>query len=216
MAQREPRTLIQDSLSGTADVCAVLNSLFDRLTGQCVVSEGRLIDFKRSIDLQPQGAAEIARDVLGYANTEGGWLVIGVDDSGHVVGTAPIDIKTLRSAIGPYVGTRVIHECYNCTIHVRGTEMQVTVVAVPKSTAPQPFLLRRTIEEKGGFLRKVRYLEGSLFYRDGDETKVEPPGPDLDEVTQDLGFVATASRTRTSFVLAEDPTPSPVVRKYQR
>lgn len=45
--------------------------------------EGNLNEFKENLPVP----AELAREIVALANSEGGWLLIGVDDEGNVQGT---------------------------------------------------------------------------------------------------------------------------------
>ncbi|GHT38783.1 ArsR family transcriptional regulator [Bacteroidia bacterium] len=56
--------------------------------------EGHIVDFKRSV---PSKVRDITEEICSFANADGGYVLIGVDDSNRIVGTS-INNKT-RSAI---------------------------------------------------------------------------------------------------------------------
>ena len=56
--------------------------------------EGHIVDFKRSV---PSKVRDITEEVCSFANADGGYVLIGVDNSNRIIRTS-IDNKT-RSAI---------------------------------------------------------------------------------------------------------------------
>lgn len=184
----------------------------DRSTGFFRAEECRLLDYKEKLGLPDERpAGELARDVLAFSNTSGGLLIFGVKDSGEALGHPPIDPRAVREALGPYLGTRVDFEAGNGTATVRGRSRTFPFVLVHRSLAAYPTLLRKEIKHRPALAVKAKYLRGSLFYRDGNETRVEPTGGEIDNRASELGFRGAAPRTRSSFVLEED---RPGVRLY--
>ena len=56
-------------------------------------SEGQRLDFKLQVDLKGEGKRELLRDVTSFANTRGGYLVIGVqEENAEAVALPGIDI----------------------------------------------------------------------------------------------------------------------------
>ncbi len=211
MAQRSWDDILRSAIDGDVPAADVLRGLLDRSTGIAAVKEGTTVDFKVRLDATDVGSAgEIARDILAFSNTEGGLLIGGVDDSGRAVGHTSLDVRQLRQSLGPYLGTRVDYDYSEASIGVGGRELRIVALLVPRSKASTPALLRKMIQQ-GGLLRKVKYLPGSLFYRSGDQTIVEPPGEAADDRAQALGFSWAAPRTRSSFILKED---RPLLRLY--
>lgn len=203
--------LITKAVSGELTPGEVLLSIIDRESGRLLPVEGRQLDFKSGVSLDtPRAIGELARDVLAFANTDGGLILFGVADDGEIVGHDSIDSLKLRMAIGPYAGTRIGLELFHRDVTVRGRNVPICGVVVRKSEAHFPTLLRRDIEIRG-LIRKVKYSRGSLFFRNGDQVLVEPSTGDLDARAVDLGFSGAAPRTRSSFVLRED---RPLLRLY--
>ncbi|MBE3063432.1 MAG: putative DNA binding domain-containing protein [Spirochaetes bacterium] len=179
-----------------------------------LVSEGQLVDFKRQVDFADQcQSGELARDLLGFCNADGGLLLIGVEDDGRILGFSAPDGRLIRNALGVFIGTRLVLDSSVCRPVVKGIETPVLVLTVPRSTAAYPTLLRKDIECRTGIgrLKKYRYLKGSLFYRSGASTLVESPSGDVESRAADLRFSGAAPRTRSSFLLKED---KPGLRLY--
>lgn len=208
MAQVSADDILRRVAEGEVTACEAIPQLVDRAAGQFLPPEGQHIDYKSGLGSD----GELAKDVLGFANAEGGLLIFGVEDDGRINGHEPIDSKKARAALGPYVGTRVTYEIGNCKVFFRGQEIRVAFIAVSRSVTNYPILLRKEVEMRTGVLRKVKYLAGSLFYREGNQTLVESVSGDIEGRAQELGFSGAAPRTRSSFLLSED---KPQLRLYQ-
>ncbi|HET9742906.1 MAG TPA: ATP-binding protein [Terriglobales bacterium] len=147
-------------------------ALVDRATGRFSVDEGRLLDYKLVLNPeQTSSIAEVARDILAFSNTDGGLLLIGVTDQDHaVINHQPIDFRRLRALLGPYIGTRVNFDLEECPVSALGRDNRLIVATVRRSQAAYPNQLRKDIELRPGLVRKLKYLRGTLFYRDEAET----------------------------------------------
>lgn len=55
---------------------------FDQLKALVIQGEGKHIEFKRKV----VNAEKIANEIVAFANTKGGYLIIGVDDNGTIPG----------------------------------------------------------------------------------------------------------------------------------
>ena len=212
MAQTSLYELLDRVLKRECPVGDYLLAGVDRQTGQFLQDEGPNLDFKVHLNPNEQrSVAEIARDVLAFSNTSGGLVIFGINDQRHVMGHPPIDCKNLRSALGPYLGTRLDFELGNVRPSVQGRSHEVSYLLVAKSSAAYPALLRKDIVSGDRFGTKLKYLKGSLFYREGRETRVEPTGGDIDGRALELQFTGASPRVRSSFILEED---RPGVRLY--
>jgi tetratricopeptide (TPR) repeat protein len=60
------------------------------------MGEGLTIEFKASF---PKNATEIAHDIAAFSNTQGGTILVGVDDQGNTVGVANAD-ETMQRIVG--------------------------------------------------------------------------------------------------------------------
>lgn len=75
-------------------------------------TENNRWDYKRDIHTKPDSSfAELLKDILALANSGGGWLVLGVDDKGNIVGVDDrIDPTSLGSKILSSIGIQVNFE----------------------------------------------------------------------------------------------------------
>lgn len=70
-----------------------------QIKNYAILGEGKNVDFKRSV---PSKVREITEEVCSFANTEGGYVLIGIDNNNQIVGSN-IDNNT-RSAIQGSIG----------------------------------------------------------------------------------------------------------------
>src|SRR5439155_24018914 len=85
MAQVEPQEIIRKAVASEVPAAETVAALIDRDKGTMRVTEGQLVDFKGSIDTsQTRAIGELAKDVLGFSNAQGGFLLFGIDDTGKV------------------------------------------------------------------------------------------------------------------------------------
>jgi hypothetical protein len=199
-------------MSDVVDLKDGIPTLVDRTTGLFLLPEGLQLDYKREMRIDSaQFVSEIARDVLAFSNSDGGLLVLGVADSKTVVGHDLVDARKLRDYMGPYIGTRVVFDVAAIQVNIQGTAKRLVILHVRRSLSAYPNLLRKDISLRPGLVRKLKYLEGTLFYRVKDESFSEPPYGDVDARARELRFNGAAPRTRTSFLLQED---KPGLRLY--
>jgi AAA ATPase domain/Schlafen, AlbA_2 len=212
MAQLDSEEVVLRAVQGDADPAECVLALVLRDWGRVDVAEGPHIDFKERASLVDDFAvAELARDVLGFSNSDGGIILVGVTNAGEIIGHTPVDSLRLRERLGPYVGTRLDYEIGNAKPVLRGRAVNLPFLLVRGSSTAYPNLLRRDIAHPSGFGRKIKYAGGSLFYREGAETRVEPADGDVNARAVELHFTGASPRTRSSFVLAQD---RPGVRLY--
>jgi hypothetical protein len=213
MAQLDPDELILRAVHGDANAADCVLAVLDRTTARVTVAEGQYIDFKEQTPFTAESSvAELVRDVLAFSNGDGGIILIGVTDTRDIVGHTPIDPRFLRERLGLYMGTRLDFETVNIRPVIRGRPTILPILIVRRSTGAYPNLLRRDIALPGRFGRKVKYIQGSLFYREGSSTLVEPAGGDINARAVELKFTGASPRTRSSFTLAED---RPGIRLYE-
>jgi len=213
MARLTDDEVIHRIIHGDVEATDGVPELIDRQTGCFTPPEGQLIDYKLSVDFGDVASiAELARDILGFSNSDGGVLVLGVADGLQSVEShAAVDFRSARESLGYFLGTRVNFDMDECTPNILGSPRRLVTVTVRKSATVYPNLLRKDIQLRSGLIRKVKYVRGTLFYRDGSETKSESPYGDIEGRARDLGFTGAAPRTRTSFLLRED---KPGLRLY--
>jgi Schlafen, AlbA_2 len=213
MVQLSGDEILHRIIHGDVEAADGVAALIDRQSGCLIPPEGHLIDYKLKADFDTTSSiAEIARDILGFSNSEGGVLVIGVADiSRDIVSHAPVDFRTARERLGVFLGTRVVFDMDECQPTVLGSMRRLIVVTVRRSATVYSNLLRKDIELRAGLIRKIKYVRGTLFYREGSETKAESPYGDIEGRARELGFTGAAPRTRTSFLLQDD---KPGLRLY--
>ena len=206
MAQVTSDNIISRMVRCETSLALGIPALMDRKIGTFSPNEGLQIDYKQSLDVnKPNSVAEAARDILGFSNSQGGLLVIGVDDAEHrPCGHPAIDIRRLREAVGQYIGTRISFDIEELELEVLGKSTQLYIIHVSRSQNSYPTLLRKDIELRPQIIRKIKYLSGTLFYREGDTTLSISPSGDIEAKARELAFSGVAPRTRTSFLLQED------------
>lgn len=107
--------------------------------------EGPRVDFKRDLS----SPKSVLKDVVAFANTAGGTIVIGVDDDGSVVGvTDPLrEEERLSSSISDGIEPQLLPEIYAASYG----EHELLVVEVAHH--PAPFHLRAAGPEQGVYVR---------------------------------------------------------------
>lgn len=191
-----------------------LTSLFDRQNGFIGLPEGETLDYKVSLD--PDSTAsigEFARDIMGFSNAHGGIVIIGVNNSHFAVGISKFDARTIRDALGPYLGTRVVYDLDTFELRIDGRRVMLAYALVPKTATNYPHLLRKDIVPPTSFIRKPKYVKGTLFFRSDDSVLSESPFGDVDGWARELGFSGAGPRTSSSFLISED---KPLLRLYSQ
>ncbi|PEN09442.1 transcriptional regulator [Longimonas halophila] len=107
------------------------------------LGEGRTLEFKHRV---PR-AERIAKEVIALANTDGGRILLGVDDDGTLVGVddAAEEAFMLRRAISQLCDPPVSYHTDRVVIAPR---RDVLVVHVPESPG-KPHVLRDAVESEG-------------------------------------------------------------------
>ena len=212
MAQISSIDIVGRIVSGDVGARDGILGLLDRDSGRFLMDEGQLLDYKRSMDVRQSSAvAELARDILGFSNTDGGLLVLGVSDDKAIVGHEKVDFRSVRDVLGLFIGTRVNFDLEECLVNVFGKTHRLIVIVIHRSSGAYPNQLRRDIEVRPGLVKKLKYVSGTLFFRRNNETLAESPYGDIESKARELGFSGAAPRTRTSFLLQED---KPGLRLY--
>ncbi|HDR7356090.1 TPA: ATP-binding protein [Bacillus wiedmannii] len=75
-------------------------------------TENNRWDYKREIHISPNSAfANLLKDILAFANSGGGWLVLGVNDDAEIVGLQnKIDTTSLGSKISSAIGEQIMFD----------------------------------------------------------------------------------------------------------
>ncbi len=125
-----------------------------------VRGEGPRLDFKRDLS----SPKSVLKDIVAFANTAGGTVVIGLEDDGSVAGVAdPLrEEERLSSKISDGIEPQLLPEIYA----VSHGEQELLVVEVAHH--PAPFYLRSEGSERGVYVRL-----GSTSRRAEPETLAE-------------------------------------------
>jgi hypothetical protein len=138
-------------------------------------------DYKETQDLKSDMAvARLARDILGFHNTDGGAIIIGVSDDFRIMGVSPsqtLDTKRLRDLLGKFIGTDV--PVFQESLPLRNGRLLwlILIPSVPDGGMP-------VAAKRNGPLIKDRYeLQRNQYYlRDGDSIKAVVEPSDLEEL----------------------------------
>ncbi|WP_339187775.1 ATP-binding protein [Paenibacillus sp. FSL R5-0490] len=89
-------------------------------------TENNKWDYKRDIHLNPNNSfANILKDILAFANSSGGWLVLGVDDDSKIIGVDKmIDPTSLGQKILDITGEQIMFDLNYYHIH---TDSEIVV-----------------------------------------------------------------------------------------
>jgi hypothetical protein len=212
MVQLKDVDILSRLVAGDVLPAVGIAAIFDRNMCRFTAEEGQLLDYKQAFFAeQTSSVAELARDILAFSNTDGGVLILGVTDENALVGHAKVDFRHLRNALGLFIGTRVDFDLEEIVLSVAGNPLRLVVIIVRRSLTAYPNQLRKDIDLRPGLIKKLKYMQGTLFYRSGAETLAESPFGDIESRARELGFSGAAPRTRTSFLLQED---KPGLRLY--
>ena len=102
-------------------------------------------------EFQSQRSETVYKDIIAFANTEGGVLYLGMDDCGNPIGIEDIDetytrlTNGVRDAISPDV-TRLVHSVLQ--------ENKVIRIEVQEGTSKPYYLKRRGLKPSGVFIRQ--------------------------------------------------------------
>jgi ATP-dependent DNA helicase RecG len=116
-----------------------------KIADAIALGEGPRLDFKRDLS----SPKSVLKDIVAFANTAGGVVVIGLDDDGSAVGVAdPLrEEERLSSSISDGIEPQLLPEIYA----VSHGEQELLVVEVVHH--PAPFHLRAEGPERGVYVR---------------------------------------------------------------
>jgi len=109
-----------------------------RLRGIIELGETDTVEFKRKFS----GYEKIAKEMIALANTRGGWLVIGVDDDGRIIGVesekSEVDLATTAAEF--YAEPPIEHEVH--IVDIEGAD--VVAIEIPESRSKPHQLVAAT------------------------------------------------------------------------
>ena len=139
--------------------------------------ETDLWDYKLELSAGKVGLAELVRDILGFYNSYGGYLIFGVNDSGIIVGNkSDISQQTVRQSIKTYSGEDIAVTVRDINIKNNYCDAKITIILIPKR---QEISHPATIQKQGPEIQGNRPLfkPGDIFLRSLDNT-TSVRGPD--------------------------------------
>jgi hypothetical protein len=148
-------------------------------------SESAALDFKETLDLNhPRDRVEFAKDVLAMANTGGGHIVVGVEDSTRKhVGLNEEALSSLREAktvndkIRKYTGGYVTVSVAQYSLTTDNAANTLILIYVPPASSKIPALDDGVFPEPGNpSKQRWTFRKGDVYIRKGDESvKVQNP-----------------------------------------
>lgn len=168
------------------------------------------------VELKSQVVGDLCKEIIAFANTNGGTLYIGIEDDGAIVGVADADKVTLqinnmvRDSIKPDVTMFVRYETQNLD------GKQIIAVTVQKGTSRPYYLSSKGLKPGGVYVRNgtasdpatdtairkmiketdgdcfedVRSLEQNLTFHAADTQFTKQSVPFDDTKMQTLGFIS--------------------------
>jgi hypothetical protein len=152
------------------------------------VEEERL-DYKSEYNLSgskgTKDKVEFVRDVIGMANTHGGYIVLGVHEITDTTGKrfspdgitpeacAALDISTLRQQIEAYISDRVDVQLKSCTLSDFGNKTFALVFVPPSPNAPIIFSTDGQYTDKSDTRNRniTLFCSGDVVVRKGASTE---------------------------------------------
>jgi hypothetical protein len=178
-----------------------LNRLLCLLESPCEMAN---LDFKETIDItKSRDRVELAKDVLAMANSGGGHIVIGVEDTTrHLTGIGPEIAATLRYAktvndqLAKYCGgyIKVLVAQHVIQDPLKGS-IRLALIYVPSATSKIPAQDNGVCPHPENPTKQMWiFRRGDVYVRKGDESvKVETPG-DLEAVRPDTELKIEVAR----------------------
>ena len=125
---------------------------FEKIYALIKQGEGLKLDFKKRID----SASKIAKTIVSFANSEGGKIVIGVDDEGEITGVDPAQEKFMMIKAGNRFCDPKIFIHFKL---LRIKQSAVLIAEIEKSKISD----NRALDENGNWLPYVRVGDQSIL-----------------------------------------------------
>ncbi len=113
-----------------------------------------LFQESETVELKQDYSDSIRKEVIAFANTNGGTIYIGVDDSGKVIGVASVDqmIQRITSLIRDSVMPDVTMFVHYETVSVEGK--QILRITVSRGTARPYYIVSKGMKSDGVYVRQ--------------------------------------------------------------
>jgi Putative DNA-binding domain len=156
--------------------------------------ESKTVDFKREFDVaSPAAWCEIIKDIVAFANSGGGIIILGVEDNGTSVDvdlssvlahdTADITNKILRYTSSQFSDFELVEI-------ERAGKLRVAIV-VEEADVPIVFTKPGTYDVGGG-KQKTAFSQGTVYFRHGSKSE---PGNREDFISWRDRAIAKARKT---------------------
>jgi hypothetical protein len=142
-------------------------------------TENKYWDYKKELTLEDAyQAAEFAKDVLAFHNSDGGMIAVGVSDDYAANGVSPVrvlDTKQIRDKVRRYLGSYV--ELFQDSVELSNGRLVWLIFIPPHKNAPVCMLA-------DGPQRSNRpiFSRGQYYYRSGDEVKLCRSDADVEKL----------------------------------
>ncbi|RLI45781.1 hypothetical protein DRO64_01970 [Candidatus Bathyarchaeota archaeon] len=161
-------------------------------------AESDQLEYKEIIDLSSEkGWLRLIKHIIGFANRNGGYMIIGVNDYGKCVGVPPnykIDEGKLRDKLRKYVN---VIPNFLCREYVDDEGRRLIIIKVFSAEEV-------IIPKKPGIINSHREFDkGAIIFRVGSQTKILEDSVDIRGFIDFLMFKKKMSTERKYAVLVE-------------
>ncbi|MBI4778768.1 putative DNA binding domain-containing protein [Candidatus Desantisbacteria bacterium] len=147
------------------------------------IGENERIEFKESLDIIDAGNRNIANEMAAFANTKGGYIIVGVNDAGRIVGVQ--DITHLEEKIMNIASDKLYPPIQLIFFNIKVEDKNVAVIEIPQGVNRpyEPAYIRRGSTKRKATREELRrlYQEGGLI--EFDRTKIS--GSNLEDLDFD-------------------------------
>ena len=145
--------------------------------------ENERIEFKESLNITTSGKGNIANEMASFANTKGGYIILGVNDTGEIVGIE--DIKGLEERVMNIASDKLYPPIQLIFFNIKVEDKNVAVIEIPQGINKpyEPAYIRRGSTKRKATREELRrlYQEGGLI--EFDRTKIA--GSNLEDLDFD-------------------------------
>lgn len=145
--------------------------------------ENEKVEFKESLDFTDASKRNIACEMASFANTKGGYIIFGVQDTGEIIGVE--DIKGLEERMMNIASDKLYPPIQLIFSNIKVEDKNVAVVEIPQGINKpyEPAYIRRGSTKRKATREELRrlYQEGGLI--EFDRTKI--PGSNLEDLDLD-------------------------------
>ena len=145
-------------------------------TDEFLAPESHLWDYKLSAGQESYEHCEVIKDILSFHNSYGGYLVLGVADSGggecRIVGLTGegFNEEKFRKLIKSYTGSLIEVVYKECPAIETASQPRIGLLMIPRrEDGQQPVVFQKNaaVSPKG----KQAFKEGQIYLRAGDESR---------------------------------------------